>query len=119
MRLQEKEVVEVVRRLRLRELRAWVRAGWVRPKRGNDGLLFDDMDVARLRLICDLKKDIGITGGAIPTVLSLLDQLHGLRSELRALASAIEQQPTATRRAVLEAYRKLSENRRTGKRATE
>lgn len=105
MRLGEREVVATVRRLHLRELRLWVREGWLRPAEGEGGPVFDDLDVARIRLICDLRKEMALPADAIPVVLSLLDQVHGLRRELRGLADAIGDQPGETRRAIVEAYR--------------
>lgn len=108
MRLMEKEVVGEIRRLQLRELRQWVRAGWVRPAASDNGPLFDEVDVARLRLICDLKKEMGLPADAVPTILALLDQVHGLRRELRALAEAVDAQPGKAREAVLAIYRRRS-----------
>lgn len=111
MRLGERDVVANVRRLQLRELRQWVSDGWVRPARGDDGPLFDDLDLARVRLVCDLKKEMSVPTDAVPMILSLLDQVHGLRHELRALAAAIDRQPEETRSAVLEAYRQFDERK--------
>lgn len=105
MPLSEHDVVATVRRLQLRELRTWVREGWIKPAQGDDGLYFDDLDIARVRLICDLRKEMSLPLEAVPTILSLLDQLHGLRHELLRLVEAINRQPEKTRAAVLEACR--------------
>ena len=105
MKLSERDVVATVRRLHLRELRTWVREGWIRPAQRDDGPFFDELDIASIRLIRDLKKDMSLSADAVPMILSLLDQLHGLRHELRCLAEAIERQPEDTRKAVLDAYR--------------
>jgi len=113
MKLDERAVVATVRRIQLRELRSWVRDGWIRPEQGQDGPLFDQMDIARIRLICDLRKEMALPTDSVPIVLSLLDQMHGLRQELRFLAEAVEQQPEVTRRAVLEAYRNRGGKRQT------
>lgn len=103
--LDERDVVAQVTRIELRELRSWVRKGWIRPATGESGPVFDDLDVARIRLVCDLHKDMSLPSDAIPVILSLLDQVHGLRRELRGLAEAVDAQPDATRRAIVEAYR--------------
>lgn len=105
MMLTERDVVAMVRRVQLRELRLWVREGWVKPSEGEDGPVFDDLDVARIRLVCDLRKEMSLPLDAVPVVLSLLDQLHGLRRELRGLADTIDEQPEHTRRMIVEAYR--------------
>ena len=108
--LNERDVVARVHRVELRELRIWVREGWVRPAKGTSGPVFDDLDVARIRLVCDLRKDMGLPLNAVPVILSLLDQLHGLRRDLRDLASAVETQPAEVRQAIVAAYRAAQED---------
>lgn len=101
MSLNERDVLKIVRRLRRRDLQAWIQAGWVRPAKNTGGPDFDDADVARLRLICDLRMEMAVPNDVVPLVLSLLDQVHGLRRELRHVATAIEKQPKATRESIL------------------
>ena len=50
MRMDERAVVARVERLTLRELRFWIREGWVRPAESDAGPVFDELDVARIRL---------------------------------------------------------------------
>jgi chaperone modulatory protein CbpM len=57
----------------------------------------------------DLRDDLGLDEGAIPVVLSLVDQLYGMRRELRALARAVEQQPPDVAAHVRAAYRALTD----------
>lgn len=109
MRLRERDVVAHVRRLQLQELRQWVSEGWICPTGSDDGPVFDELDLARIRLVCDLKKEMSVPTDAVPMILSLLDQVYGLRHELRALAQAIDRQPEETRSAVLEAYKQFDE----------
>ena len=101
MSIDERTVVARVQRVTLRELRLWVRQGWVRPAQGAAGPVFDELDIARVRLLRDLKKDMSLPGEAVPVVLSLIDRLHQTRRELRALGAALEDQPDDVRRAVL------------------
>ncbi len=103
--LNERDVVTLVRRVQLRELRLWVQEGWIKPATSGDGPVFDDLDVARIRLVCDLRKEMSLPTDAVPVVLSLLDQIHGLRRQLRGLAEAVDAQPEAARQAVLRAFR--------------
>ncbi len=103
--LYERDVVASVSRVELRELRLWVEMGWVRPAASDQGPIFDDLDVARIRLVCDLRKDMALPTDAVPVVLSLLDQIHGLRRELRGLAGAVDTQPGEIRQAIVDAYR--------------
>ena len=48
------------------------------------------MDVARLRLIVELRT-LAVDEEAMPVVLSLLDQLHATRRSLRLLRQAVEE----------------------------
>lgn len=106
--LDEHAVVARVRRLHLRELRLWVQQGWVRPSEGRNGPVFDELDIARIRLVRDLRKDMALPSDTVPVILSLLDQLHGLRRELRGLAGAVDEQPEETRAQIVQAYRRLT-----------
>jgi chaperone modulatory protein CbpM len=42
---------------------------------------------------------------AVPVVLSLLDQLHGLRRDMHGLLRAVGRQPDSTRQAIAHALR--------------
>lgn len=106
MSLDERSVVARIERLSLRELRLWVREGWVRPAQGDRGPVFDEIDVARLRLLCDLRKDLALPTDALPTVLSLIDELHRTRRDLRRLTEALGEQPAEVRRAVVASVRR-------------
>jgi chaperone modulatory protein CbpM len=106
MSLDELAVVARIDRLTLRELRLWVREGWVRPAQSDRGAVFDDLDVARLRLLCDLSKDMGLPRDVMPTVLTLIDHLHRTRRDLRRVSKAIDEQPLEVRRAVISAIRR-------------
>jgi len=71
-------------------LNAWLEAGWLAPRRNDEAAHYLDIDVARARLIKDLK-DLGINDEGVPVILDLLDQLHGLRRVLRELLLTIVQ----------------------------
>jgi chaperone modulatory protein CbpM len=66
-------------------LDAWIEAGWLRPRGSQSSRDFSDIDVARARLICDLRDDLGINDDAVLVVLDLIDQIHGLRRLVREL----------------------------------
>jgi DNA-binding transcriptional MerR regulator len=68
-----------------RRVRQYIRAGVIQPKTAERGrLLFDDIDLARLRRIRRLADDLGLDSGAIDIVLRLLDQIEALQRELEA-----------------------------------
>lgn len=57
-------------------LEVWLEEGWLAPLEADR---FSDVDLARARLICDLKRGLGVNDEAVPIILHLLDQVHGLR----------------------------------------
>ena len=104
MSFDEYAVVARVERLSLRELRSWVRQGWLCPAEGEAGPLFDELDIARVRLLCDLRKEMSLPNEAMPVVLNLIDHLHQTRRELRALTRAIEEQPEDVRLSIVSGF---------------
>ena len=85
------------------DLTAWVDRGWVRPEQGGAEPIFHDIDIARIRLIHDLRTLMRIEDETIPLVLSLLDQVYDLRAGLRAVLRAVDAQPEPVREAILAA----------------
>jgi chaperone modulatory protein CbpM len=65
--------------LDLPTLNAWIEAEWLVPIAAKRRLDFSDAELARVRLIQDLKADFGVNDEGISIILHLLDQLHGLR----------------------------------------
>jgi chaperone modulatory protein CbpM len=100
MSLDEQTVVSRVDRVSIKELRIWVRAGWVRPAHGQTGPIFDEIDIARVRLLSELKEDMRLSKKALAVILPLLDRLHQTRRELRVLAEALQEQPEDVRKTV-------------------
>ncbi len=87
------------------ELHAWVERGWVRPEGTEPDWIFQEIDVARVRLIHDFRHAMDVREETIPLILSLLDQVYALRGQIRAIARAVEGQPEAVRAAILTALR--------------
>jgi chaperone modulatory protein CbpM len=83
------------------ELRHWIDERWVRPEAVSEGYVFREVDVARVRLIVELRRELAIDEEALPVVLQLLDQVYALRRRLRAMSEALDAQPAAVREAVL------------------
>lgn len=108
MSLDEQTVVAHVKRVELKELRIWVRKGWVRPAQSDRGPIFDEVDIARIRLLCDLKKDMSLPTNALPVVLTLVDRLTQTRRELRTLTDALEKQPEDVRLTIVNTFREIS-----------
>jgi len=62
--------------------------------------VFAEIDIARIRLIRDLRIDLDVDEGTLPLVLSLLDQVYGLRRSLKAMGRVLGDQPPEVRAAV-------------------
>ncbi|WP_431281831.1 chaperone modulator CbpM [Humitalea sp. 24SJ18S-53] len=64
------------------DLQRWIAEGYVHPE---PGLVFQEIDVERVRLILELRDDLAVNEDALPVVLSLLDQVYALRRRLKRL----------------------------------
>lgn len=93
-------VIALVGGLEERELRHWIEERWVRPESGGSGYVFREVDIARVRLIVELRNDLAIDEEAMPVVLGLLDQVYALRRRLKAMCAAVDAQPEAVRAAI-------------------
>ncbi|HEX5077676.1 MAG TPA: chaperone modulator CbpM [Geminicoccaceae bacterium] len=109
------EVVVLIGRIDRVELHRWIELGWVAPARpagrAEAEPAFSDFDIARVRLICDLRHDLAVEEETMPLVLSLLDQLYALRRQMKTLIGALRQQPDEVRRAIMDV---LEASRRQG-----
>ena len=95
--MKEKDVLARIEGLTVTRLRICIEEAWVRPARDTAGHVFDDLDLARLRLICELTTDMAVNDDAVPIILSLIDQVHGFRRQLRVLEQAISAQDDAVK----------------------
>jgi chaperone modulatory protein CbpM len=66
----------------------WIEEGWLLPQQDQAGFVFSELEVARARLIRDLKDGIGINDEGIGVVLNLIDQVYSLRKVVRELLHA-------------------------------
>jgi chaperone modulatory protein CbpM len=99
--MQIDSVIAAVPDLDAVEVVAWVERGWVRPDGAGGTWTFTEIDIARIRLVRDLRQDLGVPDDTIPLVLSLMDQVYELRGALKAVRAAIEQQPDPVRTTML------------------
>lgn len=79
------------------DLRRWIAARYVRPGGEPEAWTFGEMDVARVRLIVELRDVMEVTEPALPTVLSLLDQVYDLRRQMRRLQDRLSALPPSLR----------------------
>jgi chaperone modulatory protein CbpM len=100
MMMQFTSVTALFVDLPAQELTGWIERGWVQPEPGESGWVFQDIDIARVRLIHDLRRGMDVGEDTIPIVLSLLDQVYELRAQLKAVLRAVETQSPEVRTAI-------------------
>lgn len=93
----ETEVVARVEGLTVTRLRAFVAARCLAPTELEGRLAFGEADLARARLLAELAVDFDLDEEAAALVISLLDQIHGLRRRLRLLSEALGEEPEEVR----------------------
>jgi chaperone modulatory protein CbpM len=79
--------------LEVQTLQFWIEQEWLIPSESPAGPTFTDGDIARARLIGDLKHDFGVNDEGVDLVLHLMDQLHGLRRVLAFLHEEAGRKP--------------------------
>jgi chaperone modulatory protein CbpM len=83
-----------------RELTRWVENRWVLPERRDQTWIFHEIDVARVELILEVRREFAIDDEVLSLVLGLLDQVYDLRRQLRRLCDALAAQPPEIQAAV-------------------
>lgn len=102
----EKEILDRHISLRQETLHIWIQHGWVMPERDQGGYWFREIDVARVGLIYEFSTELELDDDTIDVVLPLLDQVHGLRHQLRCLADAVNAQPDDVRHRIAQTIKK-------------
>jgi chaperone modulatory protein CbpM len=93
----ETEVVAEIEGMTVMRLRAFVSARCLAPAERAGRLAFAEADLARARLLAELAADFDLDEEAAAVVVSLIDQIHGLRGRLRALGAALAAEPEEVR----------------------
>ena len=93
-RYSEEQVLETVSRLTRSRLVSFIEAEVVQPVHSGDQRIFRQIDLARLELMCELNETFDLDGDALGVVMSLIDQLHDVRRELRIVLEAVSEDPS-------------------------
>jgi chaperone modulatory protein CbpM len=83
------------------ELTQWIERRWVMPLAADGDFLFDEADLARVRMIAEFRNDLALDDEALPAVLGLVDQLHATRRRFRQLVQIICELPEEQCEAIL------------------
>jgi chaperone modulatory protein CbpM len=90
------------------ELPRWIENRWVLPDEEGGRWVFHEVDIARVELILEIRREFAVDDEAMAMVLRLLDQLYNMRRQMRRLCEAIECQPPEIRDAIKKALPKAS-----------
>lgn len=102
------ELLHLHGRLTTVHVERWVARGLLRPLGPAESWSFEQIDVARARLLAELIDEMGFDDESVETVVDLVDQVNTLRRQLDLLGHAIAEQPAATREAIAAALDKLA-----------
>jgi chaperone modulatory protein CbpM len=86
--------------LNRRELTRWVENRWILPERRGTTWIFHEIDVARVELIIEVRREFAIDDEAVSLMLGLLDQVYDLRRQLGRLCDALAAQPLEIQAAI-------------------
>jgi chaperone modulatory protein CbpM len=93
----ETEITGRLQGVAIDRLQIWVQKGWVRPAIKAGEPHFTTADMARAAFVHDLQELMELDEETVPIILNLIDQIHGLRRELRTFLEAVDQQPETVR----------------------
>jgi chaperone modulatory protein CbpM len=98
--LSEEQAIAAVARLTRIQLVSFVEAEIIVPVMTEDGPTYRKIDIMRMKLLCELSEQFEMHDDALSMVMSLVDQLHGVRAELRTVLSAVETEEPEVRRRI-------------------
>ena len=92
------DVLSKIERLTNKQtLEDYIARGWVRPVRDETDYIFDEMDIARIQLVCELHIEMKFEIDAVDLILSLIDQLYESRAQFEQLAKTLQNKPSEFR----------------------
>lgn len=92
----------------LAHIESYIQKSWINPIERDKTSYFDDIDIARIRLIYQVQNDFEINDDGIDLILLLLDQLYSARAQAKVLATAIEAQPETVRDMILSEVQQIT-----------
>jgi len=75
------------------ELTRWIENRWILPDEAGGRWVFHEVDIARVELILEIRREFAVDDDSMALVLGLLDQLYSVRRQMHRLCDALESQP--------------------------
>ena len=97
------DILAAISALQRSDLETWIREEMVVPRQEAGALVFSEMELARIRLICTLHYELEMDVDTLPVVLSLVDQLYGTRQKLLSITAAVTAQDKSVQAAIIAA----------------
>lgn len=72
-------------------LRLYEREGFVTPKRSNTQRVYSEEDIAKLKLVIELTRDLGVNKAGVDVIVRLRDRLMRLQSEVETMLYSIDE----------------------------
>jgi chaperone modulatory protein CbpM len=72
-------------------LEVWIKEEWLVPSETAGEPAFSEADLARAKLIRDLKHDMGVNDEGVGIILNLLDQMHSLRKAMADMVPSMRE----------------------------
>jgi chaperone modulatory protein CbpM len=88
------------------EFGRWIENRWIVPDEEEGRWLFHEVDIARVELILEIRREFAVDDEAMSLLLNLLDQVYSVRRQMRRLCDALERQPPEVREAIRKALPK-------------
>ena len=91
--MNEDDLLSAIFDLQRRDLERWCARGLVKPASADGAAEYRAVDVARVHLICEMRRDLAVNEEGIAVALDLMDQLYEARARLHAVGEAVMRQP--------------------------
>lgn len=77
-------------------LEVWIEEEWLIPSETAGEPAYSEADLARAKLIWELKHDMGVNDEGVGIILNLLDQMHSLRKAMADMVPSIQERSAST-----------------------
>ncbi|MEH6360931.1 MAG: hypothetical protein V7761_09380 [Amylibacter sp.] len=92
-RYSEDQAIAAITSLTRTQLVSFIEAEIIVPLHTEDGIVFRQVDLVRMELLCELTEHFSLNDDALSIIISLIDQLHNTRGELDCILQAIKKEP--------------------------
>jgi len=111
-RYSEDQAIAAIASLTRTQLLSFVEAQIIVPLHTQNGVVFRQVDLVRMELLCELTEHFSLNDDALSIITSLIDQLHSTRGELECILQAIKEEPADVRKRLGHALLNIQNSRK-------